>query len=109
LSIGGPVNWRNIPGRNSQTRYCLLELIWNFIFLTLLTLGLYYLHWFTVVHVTVFLREVVCSFLNVCVHHFDLGRGIASTLARCRNDRFLQRREIIHGRLKSKVTKGLIS
>jgi hypothetical protein len=27
LSIGGPVNWRNIPGRNSQTRYCLLELI----------------------------------------------------------------------------------
>jgi hypothetical protein len=33
-----------------------------------------------VVHVTVLLREVVCLFLFVCVHDFDLGRGIASTL-----------------------------
>jgi hypothetical protein len=33
----------------------------------------------------------------------------SSTVAWCRNDRFLQRREKIHGRSKSKVTNELIS
>ena len=25
LNIGGPVNWRNVPGRNSQTRFVLVN------------------------------------------------------------------------------------